>query len=292
MLVGLLLVALLSWVPQNGGAVLGQGGLLGSLWPHTICPEGQLCVAFLDVGQGDAIFIQSPTGTQILIDGGRDSAVLRELGAVMGPVDRSIDYVLATHPDLDHIGGLVGVLDRYAVATVIRTDNESDTPAWQAFETAIEAEGSFISYARRGMQYDLGDGAVLEVLFPDTDMATAESNTSSIVTQLRYGDTSVLLTGDSPKNIEEYLVLTEGEHLTSDVLKVGHHGSRTSTSELFLNEVNPMYAVISAGKDNSYGHPHVEVTDMLFNAQVTTLNTATQGRIIFVSGGTEIKPLK
>ncbi|MEZ4200194.1 MAG: ComEC/Rec2 family competence protein [Candidatus Paceibacterota bacterium] len=269
--------------------------LAAALWswaPTTVlepaCHAGQLCVAFLDVGQGDAIFIQSPTGTQMLIDGGRGSAVLRELGAVMSARDRTIDYIVATHPDADHVGGLHDVLERYAIEHVIRTENESDTPVWHAVEEAIREEGARVTYARRGQRIDLGAGAVAEVFFPEGDMSESESNTASIILKLTYGEHSWLLTGDAPKGIEEYLVLTEGQHLKSTALKVGHHGSRTSTSELFLDEVEPQYAVISSGKDNQYGHPHVEVTDLLFNKHIETYSTAEVGRVTFWSDGTEL----
>lgn len=266
---------------------------VGVWWPDldyvqirpSVCDAELLCVVFLDVGQGDAIFIQTPNGTQLLVDGGRDQSVLQELGAVMSFSDRTIDYILATHPDADHIAGFYDVLERYSISNVIRTENESDTAIWQAVEEAIVEEKAKVYYARRGQRYDFGSGVVLEILFPDTDPSQMESNTSSIVARLIYGNTSFMLTGDSPKAIEEYLVLIEGEYLKSDVLKVGHHGSRTSTSESFLDHVDPQFAVISAGKDNSYGHPHVEVTDALFNAGITTLNTAKDGRVVFWSDG-------
>lgn len=267
----------LVWLPGFGGAESGP-----------ICKEDLLCVVFLDVGQGDAIFIQSPSGVQVLVDAGRDSSVLRELADVMGFWDKDLDYVLATHPDADHVGGLVDVFERYEVANFIRTESESDTSVWQSVERLSEGEGAEIFYARRGQKYDLGGGVMLEILFPDIDPIDLESNTSSIVAKLIYGDTSFMLTGDSPKAIEEYLVLAEGEFLKSNVLKVGHHGSRTSTSDLFLAEVSPDYAVISAGKDNQYGHPHIEVTDMLFNHGVTTYSTAESGRITFMSDATGV----
>ena len=142
-----------------------------------------------------------------------------------------------------------------------------------------------VTIAKRGQRFDLGSGVFLDILFPDIDVTEYETNTSSIIARLVHGSHSFMLTGDSPKSIEEYLVLIEGENLESDVLKVGHHGSRTSTSELFLGEVDPDFAVISAGKGNSYGHPHVEVTDMLFNAGVETFNTADYGHVIFWSDG-------
>jgi competence protein ComEC len=156
---------------------------------------------------------------------------------------------------------------------------------WEEAEKKIEAEGAVVTMAKRGQRFDLGDGVFLDILFPDVDISEYESNTASIVARLMYGETSFMLTGDSPKSIEEYLVLIEGENLESDVLKAGHHGSRTSTSELFLAEVSPSYAVISAGKGNSYGHPHLEVTDALFNAGVEAFNTADRGHIVFWSDG-------
>lgn len=254
------------------------------------CDPELLCVVFLDVGQGDSIFIQSPSGVQLIIDGGPDDSLTSELSAVMDYFDRDIDYLLITHPDSDHVSGFVSVLTRYQVDRVIRTENESDTATWRSLETAIAEEQAEVSYASRGQQYDLGGGVVLEILFPDVDTTEMESNMASIVARLSYGDTSFMLTGDAPKSIEEYLVLIEGEHLKSDVLKAGHHGSRTSTSELFLEHVEPEYAVISAGKDNSYGHPHVEVTDLLFNADIKAFNTGEQGRVIFTSDGMEVMP--
>jgi competence protein ComEC len=277
--------------------VLVAGGVLVWLWPPEnsvlmgavgTSNEGLLLVHFLDVGQGDAIFIESPTGVQVLIDGGPDAGVLHELSKVMSFFDRSIDLVMATHPDSDHVGGLSDVLMRYRVGAVLLTENEGDSPAADAFTEAVASEGVTRTYARRGQEYDLGGGVVLDVLFPETNPKDMESNTSSIVVQLRYGETEVMLTGDSPKSIEEYLVLVEGDALQSDILKVGHHGSRTSTSELFLATVDPTYAVISAEKDSRYGHPHVEVTDALFNAGVKTQNTAEAGTITFLSDGRTI----
>lgn len=276
-LIGLFLV-LLVWWPELSNARLG----------HDVCDPTLLCVVFLNVGQGDAIFIQSPSGVQMLIDAGRDGGVLRELGEVMNFSDRDIDYVLMTHPDADHIGGFVEVLERFVVLNIIRTSNTSDTDLWQRVESLIDSEKSEVHLARRGQRYDLGDGVWLEILFPDIDPTGLESNKSSIVAKLVYGDASFMLTGDSPKSIEEYLVLIEGEYLQSDVLKVGHHGSRTSTSELFLAEVQPTYAVISAGADNSYGHPHLEVTDLLFNYGVEIFSTA-EGRVVFWSDGEEVE---
>ena len=257
--------------------------------PPTGAGSGELLrVTFLDVGQGDATFIESPSGTQVLLDGGRGGAVLRELGTVMGFSDRTIDMVVATHPDLDHIGGLIDVFERYEVTTVLMTENVADTPAYDALIESIESEGVDILYARKGQVFDLGVGSggttTLTILFPDRDPTNWESNTSSIIVRLVYGESEFFFSGDAPKEVEEYLVGT-GALLQSDVLKVGHHGSKTSTAETFVSAVDPTYAVISAGKDNSYGHPHKEVTELLTRYGVTQKNTADEGSISFASDG-------
>lgn len=245
-------------------------------------------VSFLDVGQGDAILIESPSGKQMLVDGGRNTSVLRALQQEVSFFDRHLDYVVATHPDQDHIGGLIDVLARYDIDTVITTDNQADTATASTFQTAIATEEATVELAKRGQFYDLGSGVIVEVLWPEQSVMNEERNASSIVLQVRYGDIEFMLTGDAPKRIEEYLVLAYGEHLESEVLKAGHHGSRTSTSELFLDEVAPQFAVISAAADNSYGHPHVEVTDALFNAGVDMFETAKQGTVTFLSDGESV----
>lgn len=264
--------------------------------PAALERGGMLSVTFLDVGQGDAIFIESPTGMQMLIDGGPDAAVLRRLSEGMRFFDRSIDIVLATHADKDHIGGLADVLERYEVAEIVMTENRGESAAAETFFERADAEHARIVYARRGMQYDLGGGTVLTVLFPDRDPSLLESNTSSIVARLVYGDVEFLFTGDSPQAIEEHLVMLDRgapsaswrSELRSDILKAGHHGSRTSTSELFLDAVRPKYAVISAGKDNTYGHPHKEVLAVLAEIGAEIKNTAEEGSITFVSDGREL----
>lgn len=248
-------------------------------------PTGQyLTVSFLDVGQGDAIFIQTPDGVEVLIDGGPNNSVLRELSRQMSFFDREIDMVIGTHPDSDHIGGLIDVLQRYSVAIILMTENLSDTSTASSYIQAVTSEGAEIVYARAGQKFQLGDAVTLQVLFPVYEASKMESNASSIILRLVYGETEFLLTGDSPKRIEEYLV-QEGVDLESDVLKAGHHGSRTSTSEMFLDAVNPQFAVISAEADSRYGHPHVEVTDMLFNHRVKTYATSEEGTVTFESDG-------
>ena len=251
---------------------------------------GVLTVAFLNVGQGDAIYIEAPNGNQMLVDGGPPSgAVLRELGRVMPFWDRSLDVVLATHPDQDHVGGLPSVLARLRIDNVITSENTSDTGAYRAFEKAIAEESSHRVLARRGEKIILDEGVVFEILFPNMNTAGWETNTASIVARLSYGDQSFILTGDSPLSAEKYLVGKNGGALHSSVLKLGHHGSRTSSSKVFLSAVDPEYAVISAGKDNKYGHPHKEVTDLLSELKISSISTAERGTVIFKTDGAELK---
>lgn len=254
------------------------------IWYALSHDNGKLTVAFLNVGQGDSIFIEAPGGNQILIDGGPDRKVVRELSRLMPFFDRSIDVVIATHPDLDHIGGLPDVFDRFRVSMFIESGVPGESGADEALLEKVEEEGAERVFAKGNMSLTLGGGAYLHVLFPDRDAAGLETNTSSLVAKLVYGDHEFLLTGDSPKNIEAYLVNRFGEKLESDVLKAGHHGSKTSTSESFLAAVHPLYTVISAGESNRYGHPHAEVTERLLRNDVTVVETK-NGTIVFMSDG-------
>lgn len=254
--------------------------------------KGLLTVAFLNVGQGDSIFIESPSGNQVLIDGGVGRGVLRELSSVLKFYDRSIDVVIATHPDADHIGGLVDVLEKYKVDLILEPGVESDTNVYKSLEekvSSLEQSGKIKKIlARSGMQIDLGGGAILEILFPEKDVSEWETNTASIIARLVYGENEFLLTGDSPSAIENYLVYKKMD-LQSDVLKAGHHGSRTSSSDNFVRAVSPEYAIVSAGKDNRYGHPHKEVVDLFNKLNIKTLRTDTVGRIVFKSDGVNLR---
>lgn len=255
--------------------------------------NGILTVAFLDVGQGDAIYIESPNGNQILIDGGPGKSVLRELSKVMPFYDRSIDVVLATHADQDHVGGLPDVLQKYKVNIFMESGVPGESSSYLELEKIVASASSSAGeagikkiLAKRGMAIDLGDGAILQILFPDRDPTGMETNMSSVVAKLVFGENEFLLTGDSPIAIENYLVSLGG--LQSDVLKAVHHGSKTSTSVGFVSAVSPQYAVISVGKDNKYGHPNQETLDTLNNFGAKILRTDQLGAIVFKSDGTNL----
>jgi competence protein ComEC len=253
-------------------------------------PRGgiELTFAVLDVGQGDALYIESPTGVQVLIDGGPDSAVLRELPKVMPQFDRSLDAVIATHPDADHIGGLVDVLHRYEVGAFFEPGVAKNTAAYRALKEEVSAQGAEHRVAQRGMTLDLGGGARLLVLYPSSDVSATpdtQANDASIVALLQYGSSTALLLGDAPKFVEYALAVQNEGLLESDVLKVGHHGSRTSTSDILLAAAQPALAVISAGRDNRFGHPHTEVLNTLARHGAEVLLTAQEGTIVFKTRG-------
>jgi competence protein ComEC len=202
--------------------------------------------------------------------------------------DRSINVVLATHPDRDHINGLVDVFGRYKIGTFVFSEVESESGIDDALLVSALNEKTEMFFARRGMKIDLGEGVIAEVLFPDRNPKGMDTNDASIIMKIVYGETCFLLTGDASSKIEEYIIGLEKENLECDVLKAGHHGSRTSTSKELLHFVKPEIAVISAGKDNSYGHPHAEVIANLEDASTTIVSTVEEGTIVFRSDGKKI----
>lgn len=271
------------------------GGLfLGTIlvW-YAVYAESQdkLLVAFLDVGQGDAIFIQTPSNNQILLDGGPNKKVLSELSKIMPFYDRSIDMIIESHPDSDHIAGLIDVAKRYEINSVMETGVDSDSDVYKTLENVIKEKNIQKVLARKGMRINFGDGAYLDILFPDRDVSGLETNTSSIVAKLIYGDNSFIFTGDSPQAIEKYLASTIGVIPAGrdKILKLGHHGSKTSTLELFLGYVNPKYAIISVGKDNKYGHPSKETMDLLNRFKIPTFRTDELGTIKIKSDGQNLQ---
>jgi competence protein ComEC len=249
-----------------------------------------LRVAFLDIGQGDAIFIESPTGNQIVFDGGPGSALVSQVAKQMSLFDRSIDMIVVTNPDRDHFEGFIPLLSRYSVAAMLEPGVRADENAIYAeLHRVVAAQNIPIIEARTGQKIMLGGGVYIEVLFPDRDIEDVSHNDGSLVARLVYGETSVMLTGDTTKNIENYLVSKYPASLDSDILKVAHHGSETSTGDEFVKAVSPDIAVISAGKGNSYGHPRQTTLDTLIKNKVQTLVTMNEGTIVFESDGKVFK---
>ncbi len=233
-------------------------------------------VIFFDVGQGDSIFIETPQNQQILIDGGPGSAVLEKLGKEMPFWDRTIDLVILTHPDFDHISGLIEVLRRYQVENILWTGILCETAECQEWQKLIATEGANIYLAKAGQNIKLArnDLANFEVLYPFENLEgkkVSNTNNTSIVARLVYGENSFLFTGDAYQSVERELI-KRGDEIDSDILKVGHHGSKNSNSSEFIEAVSPQIAVISVGKDNKYGHPNQETLAILEKYGISTLN--------------------
>lgn len=251
--------------------------------------EHRLVVAFLNIGQGDAVYIEAPNGNQLLYDAGPPTAaVLSELAKLMPFYDRSIDVAVLSHPDMDHIGGFADVFDHYKVDVMLESGASSTNGVFDVIEQQIRRKQVDRIAARRGMSIDMGDGVMADILYPDTETENMETNSASIVMRLHYGSTSFLFSGDLPLVEEEHVARLEGNSLHSDVVKLGHHGSRTSSSELWLQTASPRIAVASAGKDNRYGHPHQEVIELLERLGIPLFVTFNEGTIVFESDGSTV----
>ena len=237
-------------------------------------------VFFLDVGQGDSILIESANGNQVLLDSGRGSKVLDELGAVMSFGDKHIDMIMASHYDSDHIGGFSSVLSEYSVDTLVVNGAEAKTKIALALLQKAQLHEVSMLTAQRGMKITLGSDVYLEILYPDRTPVPA-GNEGSIVAQVHTPQGVFMLTGDATEKVERIVERLDGEKLQSDVLKLGHHGSKTSSSLVFLRMVQPALAVISAGLDNQYGHPHPDVLERLRSLGISFLATYRDGRIVF-----------
>lgn len=261
-------------------------GVWTVVYAETPRSSGILTFAVLDVGQGDALYIESPTGVQVLVDAGPDDSALRELSALLPLGDRSIDAAIATHPDADHIGGFSALIDRYDIGIFISPGIPKDTATAKRLEQKITERRVPRLVALRGQSLDLGGGARLDILYPDRDVSTLPSdkaNEGGIVARLVYGDSEALLMADVGSGVELHL-LQLGSLLRSDLLKVGHHGSRFSTNAQFVSAVSPETALISVGK-NSYGHPTPQTLGVLDGVGATVLRTDESGTIRCVSDG-------
>lgn len=256
--------------------------------------DRHLEVSFFDIGQGDAIFIETPHKHQILIDGGPSSAILEKLAREMPFWDRTIDLVILTHPEKDHLAGLLEVLERYEVKQILWTGIIRQTAEYNKWQELIKKEKAKITIAQAPQKIKAGR-VFLSILYPFESLEGGEfknSNDTSIISRLIFGNNSFLFTGDATKSVEKKILSKCGEKvnclLDSDVLKVSHHGSKTSTSEEFLKEISPEIAIISCGKDNIYGHPHSETLEIFKKYDIEVLRTDINGDIKIISDGEKI----
>jgi competence protein ComEC len=272
--------------PALAGA-LALAVLAVPVWSQTLRPEAdRLRVSVLDVGQGDAILIQTPAGQRILVDGGPSgSRLLQALGRELAPDSRGLDLVVLTHGQDDHVAGLVDLLERIQVGALLESPLRGETAANRAFRAAVEAHAIPTVIASAGQWADLGQGLMLEVLNPQPELVQGsvdDLNNNCIVLRLLYGEVSFLLTCDIAAEGEQAL-LASGADLRASVLKVGHHGSDDSSTPAFLAAVQAGVAVVSSGASNAYGHP--SPTTLLRLAGLPLLRTDANGSVRFETDG-------
>lgn len=248
-----------------------------------VSESGSFTIHFIDVGQADSALVTCD-GHSMLIDGGNADDSNLVYSVLQRETEGHLDYVVGTHAHEDHIGGLSGAFETDTADVTFCPVTEYDSKAFRNFKTRADERGGGITIPAVGDTFTLGEASVTVVA---VNSVPEDTNNTSIVIRIVYGDTSFLFTGDAEQETEEK-ILESGQDIESTVLKVGHHGSSTSTSQAFLDAVSPTYAVISCGKDNSYGHPHSETLAKLASAGVEVLRTDELGDIYCTSDGTEV----
>jgi len=254
--------------------------------------DGKLHIIICDVGQGDSIFIRTPKGSDILIDGGPNDRVLSCLSSHMPFWDRTLEAVILTHPDADHSTGLIDVIERYHVIQYLTQEVPGKTKIYQKLMTALADNLTTAKYSYQGDIIHEGDSLSLQILWPSKEeIQISEQNISkyniklnelSVIVLLKYENLEALFTGDAGASVMDQISTLAGD---VDLLKVPHHGSKTGMSEAFLAEVKPELAIISVGSNNRYGHPSQFSLDLLKKAGVKTLRTDLDGEIEIISDG-------
>lgn len=253
-------------------------------------PNNKLKVYFFDVGQGDAAMIETPNRDQVLIDGGPDNSILSKLGRAMPFYDRTIELVILTHPDSDHLAGLVEVMKNYEIGAILTNGRNCASAICQEFIRLVKQKNIKTIVADIGQKINFGLGVKMDILLPakpslvKTTKGKDEDNNLSIISRLAYGADSFLFTGDAEAK-EEVELISSYPDLKAEVLKVAHHGSKNSTNESLLDKIKPKLSVISVGAKNRYGHPRTETLEKLKKIGAEILRTDLGGDIKLESGG-------
>lgn len=242
-----------------------------------------LRIDYLDIGQGDSILITTPNKFQILVDGGPDSLVLERLRDVMPIGDRSIDWLIMSHSDSDHLTGLVDVIENYQVSRVIMQDYENHTNVYTGWMEILRKEE--ISVSRMSDDQQMVIDKEISLHFFQQYNEKLDVNNASLVFQLKFRDVSFFFSGDVEKEAEEYLVEAYSNELSSTVLKIGHHGSKTSSTVEFLEMIDPKLAIIQVGKDNKFNHPNLRTLYRLDLRGIKYWRTDEDGTISLISDG-------
>jgi len=246
--------------------------------------DGEVEVHFIDVGQGDAALLLSDKGSVLIDTGTTESG--EKVAAYVSSRTETIDYLVLSHPHEDHIGGAKAVFDSVTVKNVVMPDKTADSTSFDRLMDSIEGSDAKVIAAERGVNFSVGD-ADFVILSPIPGEDYEETNDVSTVVRVTYGGTSFMFTGDAEALVEKE-ILEEYSDIRCDVLKVGHHGSSTSSTEAFLKAVSPDIAVISCGKDNSYGHPHFEIIKRLENIGSNIYRTDMRGTVVITSDGKNV----
>ena len=247
--------------------------------------SGKLTVSFIDVGQGDSILIKTPGDKYIMVDSGPSKEKDKLYGYISKMGISSFDVIIATHPHEDHIGNLDNIIEDYKIEEVYMPKISTNTKAFENLLNRIKQKGLKIKSIKSGLEFNI-DNVRFEFLAPNSDEYEDINNYSGVL-KVSYGETSFLLMGDAEK-LSEGEILKSGVDVNADVIKIGHHGSSSSSSKKFIQAVNPKYAVISCGEGNDYNHPHKETISLLNSLKIKTFRTDLNGTITFNSDGKEL----
>jgi competence protein ComEC len=272
------------WLGQNKLRAVFYSVIVGNIliWSFFFSlPDGKLHLKIYDVGQGDAIFLRTPGGHKVLIDGGPNNKILDYLGEELPFYSKKLDLVILTHPQSDHLTGLVDVVERYQISYLWMNETKNETKLFSEWQDVLKNREATASIVRQGDRMVFPDKTEITVVWPKNDLTVSDINAHSVVVLVTYGDFDALLTGDADRQTQPY---TSGSRHV-EVFKVPHHGAKESFDEKFVRTISPEVSVISVGSKNSYGHPSTQAVNVLEEVGSKIYRTDKDGTIEIVSDG-------